>query len=83
MRIISELKNEMPVCFGKESKKKELIKNLSKIYEKIQREHQVSLGDFPKLETMKETLMHCDFTKFKTLDTYYLNKVGPLHLKIN
>ena len=42
MRIISELKNEMPACFGKESKKKELIKNLSKIYEKIQREQQVS-----------------------------------------
>ena len=80
MRIISELKSEMPACFGKESKKKELIKKLSKIYEKIQREQQVSLGDFPKLETMKETLMHCDFSKFKPLDTYYVNKVGRVHL---
>jgi hypothetical protein len=42
--IISELQNEMPSMFGKDSKKKELIKNLDKIYEKIQREHNVILN---------------------------------------
>jgi hypothetical protein len=40
--IISELKEEMPSMFGKDSKKKELIKNLDKIYEKIQHVHNVS-----------------------------------------
>ncbi len=31
----------MPSVFGKETKKKELIKNLDQIYGQIQREHQV------------------------------------------
>lgn len=47
--IISELKNEMPAMFGKEGKKKDLIKNLGSIYDRLQREHQISPGDFPDL----------------------------------
>ena len=51
--IISELKKEMPSMFGRENKKKELIKDLASIYEKIQREHQISPGDFPELKRMQ------------------------------
>lgn len=43
----------MPSVFGKESKKKELIKNLGTIYEQIQREYQISPGDFPDLKKMQ------------------------------
>ena len=43
----------MPSVFGKENKKKELIKKLGTIYEKIQREHQISAGDFPELKRMQ------------------------------
>ena len=43
----------MPSVFGKDSKKKELIKSLSSIYEKIQREHQISPGDFPDIKRMQ------------------------------
>ena len=39
--------------FGKDSKKKELIKNLGQIYEQLQREHQISPGDFPDLKRMQ------------------------------
>ena len=39
--------------FGKDAKKKELIKNLSQIYEQIQREHQISPGDFPDIKKMQ------------------------------
>ena len=39
--------------FGRENKKKELIKDLASIYEKIQREHQISPGDFPELKRMQ------------------------------
>ena len=39
--------------FGKDSKKKELIKNLSAIYESVQREHQISPGDFPDITRMQ------------------------------
>lgn len=39
--------------FGKDSKKKELIANLGEIYHKIEKEHQISPGDFPKLDKMQ------------------------------
>ncbi|MGH0176127.1 UNVERIFIED_CONTAM: hypothetical protein FKN15_072042 [Acipenser sinensis] len=46
-------KKEMPNMFGKENKKKELISNLGEIYLKIEKEHQVSPGDFPNLKKMQ------------------------------
>ncbi|MGH0138658.1 UNVERIFIED_CONTAM: hypothetical protein FKN15_031914 [Acipenser sinensis] len=49
-------KKEMPNMFGKENKKKELISNLGEIYLKIEKEHQVSPGDFPNLKKMQELL---------------------------
>lgn len=39
--------------FGKESKKKELIANLGEIYLKIEKEHQISPGDFPNINKMQ------------------------------
>ena len=44
--------------FGKDSRKKELIQNLGNIYAEIQREHQISPGDFPELARMQEQLQH-------------------------
>ena len=73
--IISGLRKDMPSMFGKDSKKKELIKNLDALYGQIQREHHISPGDFPDLKTMQERLQHHDFSKFKSLDTRLLNKV--------
>ena len=43
----------MPSMFGKDGKKKELIKNLNAIYESIQREHHISPGDFPDVKKMQ------------------------------
>lgn len=76
--IISGLRKEMPSMFGKDSKKKELIKNLDNLYGQIQREHQISPGDFPDLKNMQERLQHQDFTKFKSLDIRLLNKVDKM-----
>ncbi|KAK7067391.1 EH domain-containing protein 4 [Halocaridina rubra] len=76
--IISELKKEMPSVFGKEGKKKELIKNLGQIYEKIQREHQISPGDFPELKRMQDQLQHHDFTKFNILKPRLLETVDKM-----
>ena len=44
--------------FGKDSRKKELINNLGNIFAEIQREHQISPGDFPDLARMQEQLQH-------------------------
>ncbi|XP_071520119.1 EH domain-containing protein 3-like isoform X2 [Panulirus ornatus] len=76
--IISELKKEMPSMFGRENKKKELIKNLSSTYEKIQREHQISPGDFPEIKRMQEQLQHHDFTKFNPLKPRLLEAVDKM-----
>lgn len=58
--IISSLKKEMPSVFGKDSKKKELITNLGEIYHKIEKEHQISPGDFPNLAKMQVRLKTVD-----------------------
>lgn len=55
--IISSLRKDMPSMFGKDSKKKELIKNLEQIYLQIQREHQISQGDFPDVKKMQVGLL--------------------------
>lgn len=65
----------MPAVFGKDSKKKDLVKNLDALYSQLQREHQISPGDFPDINRMKELLVHHDFAKFKLLDKRFLDKV--------
>ena len=65
----------MPAMFGKEAKKKELIKNLDALYAQLQREHKINAGDFPDLEKMKKDLVHLDFAKFRGFDRvlyYYI-----------
>ncbi|XP_071081513.1 EH domain-containing protein 3-like [Haliotis cracherodii] len=65
--IISQLRKEMPSMFGKDSKKKELISKLGDTFAVLQREHQISPGDFPDIKRMQDQLQHHDFTKFHTL----------------
>ena len=74
--VISSLRKDMPSMFGKEGKKKELIKNLDSLYASLQREYQISPGDFPELKKMQENLVHHDFTKFRPLDKRLLDKVS-------
>lgn len=76
--IIAELRKEMPTVFGKENKKNSLIKNLGQIYDKIQREHQISPGDFPDIKKMQESLQHQDFTKFHSLKMHLLEVVDQM-----
>jgi len=44
--------------FGKDSRKKELIAGLGDIFAELQREHQISPGDFPDLARMQQQLQH-------------------------
>lgn len=68
----------MPTVFGKDGKKKDLIKNLGQVYDQIQREHQISPGDFPDLKKMQESLAHHDFTKFHPLKPKLLEVVDKM-----
>ncbi|XP_037501298.1 EH domain-containing protein 3 [Rhipicephalus sanguineus] len=76
--IISSLRKEMPSMFGKDSKKKELIKGLGNLYAEIQREQQISPGDFPDLREMQEKLAQHDFTKFHALKPRLLETVDRM-----
>ena len=68
----------MPSVFGKDSKKKDLIKNLGAVYDRLQREHQISPGDFPDLKKMQESLQNQDFTKFHSLKPQLLESVDRM-----
>uniref|UniRef100_A0A672HA76 EH domain-containing protein 3 n=2 Tax=Salarias fasciatus TaxID=181472 RepID=A0A672HA76_SALFA len=76
--IISSLKKEMPSVFGKENKKKELIGTLGDIYKRIEREHQISPGDFPNLKKMQDQLQAQDLTKFQPLKPKLLEAVDDM-----
>ncbi|XP_015917697.1 EH domain-containing protein 1 [Parasteatoda tepidariorum] len=76
--IISAIKNQMPSVFGKEQKKKELVKKLGNIYAEIQKEHQIPLGDFPDIKLMQEKLLQQDFDKFNTLRPKLLENVDTM-----
>uniref|UniRef100_A0A182SUU0 Dynamin-type G domain-containing protein n=1 Tax=Anopheles maculatus TaxID=74869 RepID=A0A182SUU0_9DIPT len=76
--LIAELRKEMPQIFGKDSKKKELIKNLGTIYDRVCREHQVSIGDLPDIKKMQEVLANQDFTKFHSIKMPLLEVVDRM-----
>ena len=68
----------MPSMFGKDSKKKELIKHLGDIYATIEREQGISRGDFPELKRMQEQLLQQDFTKFHQLRPKLIETVDQM-----
>ncbi|KAK2721686.1 hypothetical protein QYM36_003855 [Artemia franciscana] len=76
--IISELRKNFPTMFGKDSKKKELIKNIDQVYDKIRREHNISIGDFPDKKRMQEMLAKHDFTKFPSLKPKLLGAIDRM-----
>lgn len=76
--IISALKKEMPAVFGKDIKKKELIDNLGTIYAQIQKEHNISPGDFPNLPRMQESLRNQNFEKFHVFNPKLIQRVDRM-----
>lgn len=76
--IIAELRKQMPSMIGKDKKKKDLIQNLDKIYEQLQREHNISPGDFPDVNKMREKLQTQDFSKFNPLKPKLLEVVDGM-----
>jgi len=64
--------------FGKETKKKELIDNLAEIFASLQRQHQISAGDFPSVQRMQEQLQYHDFGKFPLLKPKLLESIDHM-----
>ncbi|XP_059485838.1 EH domain-containing protein 3 isoform X2 [Neocloeon triangulifer] len=76
--IISQLKSDMPSMFGKDGKKKELIKNLGNVYETIQKQYSISRGDLPDLKKMQDMLQNQDFTKFHSMRPALIDAVDKM-----
>ncbi|PNF36007.1 EH domain-containing protein 1 [Cryptotermes secundus] len=76
--IISSLHQEMPMLFGKDSKKTELISNLDQIYSQLENKYLISPGDFPELKKMQEQLMRQDFARFSSLKPHLLEAVDRM-----
>jgi EH domain-containing protein 1 len=76
--IIAELRKDMPSVFGKEGKKKDLIKNLGAVYDRLQKEHQISPGDFPDIKKMQDVLQNQDFAKFHSLKPHLIEAVDRM-----
>lgn len=76
--LMSYLKEEMPTMMGKEKRKKELIGNLEKVFNKLQADHHISAGDFPNTKRMQELLQAHDFSKFNSLKPKYLELVDGM-----
>lgn len=66
--LLSYLRDEMPVLFGKQSKQEELISKLNDVYNIVMRKYNISVGDFPDLRKFREKLKVWDFTKFQRLN---------------
>jgi len=62
--ILSHLKNKMPALFGKESKQIELINNLDKEFEEIQKNYKLPAGDFPDVDKYRQKLLDKNFSNF-------------------
>jgi EH domain-containing protein 1 len=74
--LLEHIRSQMPTMWGHAERQQELINNLPGIVRQLSRSNQISTGDFPKLEVMREKLsqMNCsqirplDFQKIRLLD---------------
>ena len=68
----------MPKFFGKGRKKKELIKGLPALFKRIQEQHLVSAADIPSVDSMKDKLLNCDFSKFPQFKEKLITTVNTM-----
>lgn len=84
--IMGELYSQMPSVFGKETKRNQLIHNLSEIYEKVRHKHQIPRDNFPELSKMQQRLENVNFNElhslkpslFKAVDEFLTLDIGWL-----
>jgi hypothetical protein len=66
--IVSHIKNEMPMLFGKDSKQKEILANLRNIFLHLHNRYRLPVGDFPDIARFRDKLKDFDFNKFNKLN---------------
>merc|ERR1712012_270977 len=79
--LVSYLKKQMPT-FGKDGKKKELLRGLEKVFEYLSIEFRIPLTDFPDVNETRKKLANYDFTKFNSLDRKMIGEEIPNLMKL-
>ncbi|CAI9088335.1 OLC1v1022640C1 [Oldenlandia corymbosa var. corymbosa] len=76
--IISHLKKEMPVMWGKAKAQQKLIDNLDVEFGKVQRAHHLPAGDFPDVERFQQILSGRSIDKFQRLKPKMIQSVDEM-----
>jgi len=80
--LLHYLREQMPLFFGKQDKKKELIANMGNIFRSTCRAYNLPPGDFPDLTKFTQIIAEHDFTTFPKLNGHKL-KNGKLMEKMD
>lgn len=76
--IMSQLKKEMPSWIGKTKAQQRLIDNLDSLFEKIQREHHLPAGDFPNVDSFRETLKGYNIDRFERVKSRMIHGIDDM-----
>ena len=76
--IVGSLLHEMPLFFGRNEKKQELIANLDKLFEKLHKDRDIPQGDFPEVERMRELLQNVNFNNLPKSNNDHLITINSL-----
>lgn len=66
--IVSYLREEMPMIFGKSKKQQEMVDNLKNVFFEIHKKYMLPVGDFPNITKFRDRVRHFDFSKFAKLN---------------
>lgn len=76
--VLGSLRAKMPVFYGGESARINLIKNLGIVFEEVKNTYHLSDGDFPNIDEFRAVLQRMDFYTFPTIDRKNLNSLQDM-----
>jgi len=79
--ILSYLKSQMPLLWGKQAKQEFLMKNLDLVFEEVKAMYLLSDGDMPPIETFRANLRTFNFRMFPSLDRRVIRELDELIAK--
>ena len=68
----------MPLFFGRNEKKQELIANLDKLFEKLHKDRDIPQGDFPEVERMREQFQNVDFADLPKMNNEHITALNDI-----
>lgn len=76
--VLGVLRSKMPLLWGGETTRQQLIKNLPAVFEEVKNLYHLSDGDFPKIDEFRGVLQRMDFYTFPPIDRSALNRLQDM-----